>query len=186
MATIAELLATSLQGFCSLMAHNLCLNYVIKLIHMKQISNFLILILLTFTISSCVKEGHVCYRFDIYNGTDTPMTINLSSWGNYNIYINGMYDSEYKFHPTEAIAAHSSLMFDKSVGDNPDPYAIPASLTPPWEYITSIECGGVVIPKEYYSNINNWDFGVASQINGTFTHIELLITPELIEQFRND
>ena len=67
--------------------------------------------------------------------------------------------------------------------DNPDPYAIPSSLTLPWEYIKSIECDGVEIPKEYYSNINNWDFGVAHQINGIFSKFTLTITPELIKQF---
>lgn len=43
--------------------------------------------------------------------------------------------------------------------DNPGPMQFPP-LTLPWEYIKSIECDGVEIPKEYYSNINNWDFGM--------------------------
>ena len=151
---------------------------------MKSAVNFFFILLIIGVVSSCVKEGHVCYRFEIYNGTDTPMTMNLSSWGNYIMFINGIYNSEYKFHPTEAIKSHSSLIFDKIVGDDPDPYAIPTSLTLPWEYIKSIECDGVEIPKEYYSNINNWDLGVARQINGVFSGIKLVITPELIEQFR--
>ncbi|AGY53229.1 hypothetical protein BRDCF_p602 [Bacteroidales bacterium CF] len=100
------------------------------------------------------------------------------------MYINGTYSSDYKFHPTEAIKSHSSLIFDKIVGDNPDPYEIPSSLTLPWEYIKLIECDGVEIPKEYFSNINNWDLGVAHQITGTFSEYTLIITPELIEQFR--
>ena len=49
--------------------------------------------------------------------------------------------------------------------------------------IERIECDGVEIPKEYYSNINNWDFGVAHQINGIFSKFTLIITPELIKQF---
>ena len=126
---------------------------------MKSTVNIFCILLLIGVASSCQKEGNVCYRFEIYNGTEKPMTMNLSSWGNYIVFINGIYNSEYKFHPTEAIESHSSLIFDKNVEDNPDPYAIPSSLTLPWEYIKSIECDGVEIPKEYYSNINNWDLG---------------------------
>ena len=133
---------------------------------MKSAVKILFILLFFGVASSCVKEGDVCYRFEIFNGTDKPMTMNLSSWGNYSMYINGTYSSDYKFHPTEAIKSHSSLIFDKIVGDNPDPYEIPSSLTLPWEYIKLIECDGVEIPKEYYSNINNWDFG--GNIGGYF------------------
>ncbi|MFY1612625.1 hypothetical protein ACOMSG_07225 [Macellibacteroides fermentans] len=150
---------------------------------MKSTVKIFFILLLIGVASSCQKEGNVCYRFEIYNGTEKPMTMNLSSWGNYIMFINGIYNSEYKFHPTEAIESHSSLIFDEIVEDNPDPYAIPSSLTLPWEYIKSIECDGVEIPKEYYSNINNWDFGVAHQINGIFSKFTLTITPELIKQF---
>ncbi|WP_446787280.1 hypothetical protein [Macellibacteroides fermentans] len=149
---------------------------------MKSTVKIFFILLLIGVASSCQKEGDVCYRFEIYNGTEKTMTMNLSSWGNYIMFINGIYNSEYKFHPTEAIESHSSIIFDEIVEDNPDPYAIPSSLTLPWEYIKSIECDGVEIPKEYYSNINNWDFGVVHQINGIFSKFTLIITPELIKQ----
>jgi hypothetical protein len=60
------------------------------------------------------------------------------------------------------------LIFETQVGFDPDPWQIPLSLTPAWEYV---------------SNRENWDLGVANQINGTFTIISLVISPELIEQF---
>ncbi len=152
---------------------------------MKSASEFSFILLLIGVLSSCTKEGHVSYSFEVYNQTeDTSLTVSLSSWGGYMMYINGMYDSGYKFHQEEAIRPNSSLGFAKSVGDAPDPYKIPSSLTPPWEYITAIECDGVSIPKEYFGNPANWEIQPAFQINGTFSYITLLITPELIEQFR--
>lgn len=151
---------------------------------MKRAIKLFAILALTVIASSCVKEGHVCYRFEIYNATDAPMTVTISSWGGYNIYINDMYDSDYKFHEVETIQSHSSLMFSTEVGDDPDPCRIPSSLVPAWEYITAIECNGVTIPKAYFTNQENWELNVASQINGTFTLINLYILPELIEQFR--
>lgn len=153
---------------------------------MKLLVKYFFILLFLSIVSSCVKEGHVCYRFEIYNSTDTQMTINLSSWGKYSMYINGMYSSDYKFHKTENIQPYSSLIFSGDVGDDPDPHVIPTSLTPAWEYILSIECDGIEIPKEYFSNPDNWELNVGHQINGTFTHIGLLISPELIEQFRKN
>lgn len=108
----------------------------------------------------------------------------MSSWGSYAMFINSIYDSKYKFHEEETIKPHSSLIFSTEVGDDPDPFEIPSSLTPAWEYITAIKCNGVTIPKEYFANRKNWELGVAPQINGTFTSIDLYISPELIEQFR--
>lgn len=148
---------------------------------MNRVGKFLILVL-AITASSCVKEGHVCYRFQVYNTTDIPMTVHLSSWGEYAVYINDLYDSQYKFHQMETIKSGSSLIFDTQVGDNPDPYEIPLSIIPAWEYVVAIECNGVTIPKEYFSNRENWEFNVANQINGTFSEINLNVSPELIEQ----
>lgn len=144
-----------------------------------QLFNLLIALAVILTFTSCVEEGHVCYRFEIHNSTDGPMKINLSSWGEYSVYINGTYDSTYKFHEEETINPHSHLTFSKEIGDDPDPYKIPASLTPAWEYITAITCNGVSIPKEYFTDEKNWKLNVAYQINGTFTSIGLNITPEL-------
>lgn len=141
------------------------------------------LFILAFMLSSCVKEGHVAYRFELFNATGSPMIVHLSSWGRYSVSVNGLYDSSHKFHEKETITSHSSLIFETQVGFDPDPWQIPLSLTPAWEYVKSIECNGVTIPKEYFSNLENWDLGVANQINGTFTIISLVISPELIEQF---
>lgn len=152
---------------------------------MKSAVRFFFILLLIGVTSSCVKEGHVQYSFEVYNLTkDKPMMVHLSSWGGYTMYINGIYDSGYRFHKEETIKPNSYLMFAKSVGDDPNPFAIPASLTSAWEYITAIACDGVSIPKEYFCNPENWEIQPAFQINGTFTNITLLITPELIEQFR--
>lgn len=151
-----------------------------------KLINFFAILTLAVIISSCVKKDHVCYRFEVYNATDTPITVRLSSWGSYQMYINGTYDSKYKFHAEETINSNSSLIFSIEVGDNPDPKKIPSSLTPAWEYITAIECNGVAIPKAYFANRENWELNVAPQINGTFTSVGLLISPELIEQFRNN
>lgn len=140
---------------------------------MKQTFKLFAIFALAVTASSCVKEGHICYRFEIYNNTGMPMTVSLSSWGGYTMSINGMYDSSYKFHEVEVIKPYSSLMFSKTVGGDPAPYGIPPSLTPAWEYITAIDCNGVAIPKEYFANRENWETNVAWQINGTFMHIVL-------------
>lgn len=146
---------------------------------MKHIVKLLILALALAT-CSCVKEGHVCYRFVVLNATSEPMNVRLSSWGKYTMYINGQYDSRHKFTEVETIDPNSTLIFDVQIGDDPDPNVIPSSLTPAWEYIESIEIDGVRIPKEYYANRDNWDLAVLNQINGTFTKIGLAITPELI------
>lgn len=152
---------------------------------MKSTVKIFFILLLIGVASSCVKEGHVMYSFEVYNLTkDKPMTVHLSSWGGYTMYINGLYDSDYKFHEVVTINPRSDLGFTKSVGDDPNPRTIPASLTPAWEYITAIECDGVSIPKEYFGNPENWEIQPAFQINGTFSEIRLEITAELIEQFR--
>lgn len=148
---------------------------------MKQVIKLLTVLILVIITSSCVKEGHVCYRFEVYNTTDTPMTVHLSSWGNYSMYINDLYDSKYKFHEVETIKPYSSLIFSTEVGDDPNPNEIPSSLIPAWEYITAIECNGITISKEYFTNPTNWELSVAPQINGTFTSISLNISSELIE-----
>lgn len=153
---------------------------------MKRPLKLITILALTILISSCVKEGYVCYRFQVYNLTDTSLKIHLSSWGSYQMYINDMYDSRYKFHDVETIQPNLSLIFSTEVGDEPDPLKIPPSLIPAWEYITAIECNGVSIPKEYFTNPKNWELNTAMQINGTFTHITLYISPELIEQLRQN
>lgn len=142
---------------------------------MKLAIKLFLIISLAIIVSSCVKEDHVCYRFEVYNTSNAPITIHLSSWGNYSMYINDMYDSKYKFHEVETIKPQSSLTFSIEVGDNPNPYKIPSSLTPAWEYVTAIECNGETIPKEYFANLDNWELSVANQINGTFTSIRLYI-----------
>jgi len=103
------------------------------------------------------------------------------------MYINGSYDSRHKFQEFETIKPGSQLLFETQVGDDPDPWEIPPSLTPAWDYIVAIECNGVTIPKEYFSNRENWELNVINQINGTFTHVDIVISPELIEQLvQND
>lgn len=151
---------------------------------MKQVIKLFAILALIVIVSSCSKEDHVCYHFEVHNATETPMTVNISSWGSYIMYINGVYNSKYKFHEVETIKPHSSLTFSIEVGDNPDPVGIPSSLTPAWEYITAIECDGVSIPKEYFANPENWESSFAALISGKFKSITLCISPELIEQFR--
>lgn len=124
---------------------------------------------------SCLKEGHVAYRFEVKNATSEPMTVYLSSWGDYKMYINGIYDSKYKFHDMEIIQPHSSLIFSIVVGDDPNPSEIPATLIPAWGYISSIEYDNIKIDKEYFRNKENWKIDVIHQINGTFTQIELVV-----------
>lgn len=82
----------------------------------------------------------------------------------------------------EAIRTRWTLIISTEVGDEPNPYEIPASVTPAWKYITAIECNGVAIPKEYFTNAENWELSTTSPINGTFTHINLYISQELIDQ----
>ena len=142
---------------------------------MRRVVKLFIIVVIVGLVSSCVKENHVCYRFEVCNVTETPITIHLSSWGGYSMYINEMYDSKYKFHDLETIEPHSSLIFSTEVGGDPDPYKIPSSLIPAWKYITAIECGGEAIAKEYFNDPENWKLSVARQMNGTFTHIRLLI-----------
>ncbi len=38
----------------------------------------------------------------------------------------------------------------------------------------------MAIPKEYFTNKEKWEIGVANQINGTFTSISLSVLPELV------
>lgn len=153
---------------------------------MKQVNKFFSILTLALIMASCTKEDSVSYRFEVQNLTDTSITVKLSSWGSYNIAINGMFDSKYKFQEVETIKPNGSLTFSKNVGGNSEPYEIPSSLTPAWEYITAIECDGVTIPKEYFTKRENWELNVEHQINGTFTYIKLYILPELIEQIRNN
>lgn len=163
---------------------NFAVKIMIKLCFMKSVVKIFFVLLLIVITSSCVKEGHVMYTFMVY--TEKPITVRLSSWGGYTMYVNGAYDSNYKFHEVVTIDPYSYLGFTKSVGDYPSASAIPASLTPAWEYIIAIECEGVSIPKEYFKNPQNWEIQPAFQINGTFTDIRLDITAEVIEQFRQN
>ncbi|MCC8147145.1 MAG: hypothetical protein LIO93_12090 [Bacteroidales bacterium] len=151
---------------------------------MRQVIKLFTILAITVMVSSCMMdEDEVCYRFKVFNVTDTEMKIHLSSWGNYAMIINDKGSSDHKFHGVETINPHSSLEFVKTVGGDPNPWVIPSSLTPAWEYIIKIECDGVTIPKEYVSNQENWDLGVVAQFNGTATQIQLYILPELIEQY---
>lgn len=145
---------------------------------------FTILFIGAILLSACVKEGHVGYSFIVYNRTETDMKINLTSWGNYTMYINELYNSRHKFQEVETIKSRHTLVFYTEVGDEPDPAVLPASLTMPWVYITAIECDGVSIPYSYFTNPDNWENSVAHQINGTYSDWALVITPELIERFR--
>ncbi len=38
----------------------------------------------------------------------------------------------------------------------------------------------ISIPKEYFTNKEKWEIGVANQINGIFTSISLSVLPELV------
>jgi hypothetical protein len=38
----------------------------------------------------------------------------------------------------------------------------------------------MAIPKEYFTNKEKWEIGVANQINGIFTSINLSVLPELV------
>lgn len=154
--------------------------YLIRTL-INRAGKFLILVLVI-AASSCVKKGYVCYRFEVCNATDAPMTVHLSSWGRYTVSINGMYDSGCKFHDVETIKSGASLIFNAQVGDNPNPHEIPSSIVPAWNYIVAIECNEKTIPKEYFSNRENWELNVANQINGTFSEIRLVITPEQLSQ----
>lgn len=153
---------------------------------MKRTIKIFVIFALAIIASSCTKENQVCYRFEVHNAINMPMTIRLSSWGNYEMYINNIFDSKYEFHEVEIINPHSGLIFSKTVGDDPDPYEIPLGLKPGWKYISAIECDGVSIPKAYFVNQENWERRVASQINGIFTIYSFIISPELIEQFRTN
>lgn len=142
------------------------------------------LILWTCLLSACVKKGHVGYAFIVYNYTEKEMKVHLTSWGHYTMYINGIYSSRHKFQEVETITPGEMLQFYDEVGDDPDPAVLPASLTMPWVYITAIECDGVSVPSSYFSQPGNWENAVLHQINGTYSHWVLAITPELLEQFR--
>ena len=47
-----------------------------------------------------------------------------------------------------------------------------------------MKCGGVSIPRSFFTDRANWETSVAFQINGTFSEIVFVITPELLEEFR--
>ena len=154
----------------------------------KRILNLSFIFTLSIILSSCDKEGYVSYCFDVNNTTDMPMTVHLSSWGDYQMFINGFNDPKYKFHESEDIKPYSYLGFVVYVSDDSDSYEIPSSLIPAWEYITAIECDGVTIPKEYFCDQENWEFSVSrSPFSGmTSINLNLFITPELIEKIRNN
>lgn len=152
---------------------------------MRQIIKLFAILAIAVVVSSCMDEDEVCYRFNVCNITDTEMKVHLSSWGEYAIIVNGTGKADKKlFLETETINPRSALEFVKVVDGDPNPYEVPSSLTPVWEYVTAIECDGVTIPKEYINNQENWDLNASFQINGTATYIYLDITPELIEQYR--
>ena len=76
------------------------------------------------------------------------------------------------------------MQFSQIVGDNPNPHEIPSSVVPAWKYITAMKCGGVSIPRSFFTDRANWETSVAFQINGTFSEIVFVITPELLEEFQ--
>ena len=131
-----------------------------------------------------MEEDEVQYNFIIHNATETPITIELSSWGAYHVYIDGMYDSRHKFSESETISPNNNMQFSQIVGDNPNPHEIPSSVVPAWKYITAMKCGGVSIPRSFFTDRANWETSVAFQINGTFSEIVFVITPELLEEFQ--
>lgn len=143
---------------------------------------FVVLMVVPFVATSCVKEGHVACHFKIFNATESDVIVKFSSWGVFFVTHDGMWQSGHKFHDTETITPRNSLIMSVEVEDD-NYYNIPPSVTPAWEYITEISCNGVVVPKEYYVDQKNWDVGVVSQLNGKFIEVRLLITPELLAQF---
>ena len=141
----------------------------------KRIGWSILCACMIFLLSSCrMEEDEVQYNFIIHNTTETPITIELSSWGAYHVYIDGMYDSRHKFSESETISPNNNMQFSQIVGDN----------LPAWEYITAMKCGGVSIPRSFFTDRTNWETSVAFQINGTFSEIVFVITPELLEEFR--
>ena len=151
----------------------------------KRIGWSILCACMIFLLSSCrMEEDEVQYNFIIHNATETPITIGLSSWGAYHVYIDGMYDSRHKFSESETISPNNNMQFSQIVGDNPNPHEIPSSVVPAWEYITAMKCGGVSIPRGFFTDRANWETSVAFQINGTFSEIVFVITPELLEEFR--
>ena len=151
----------------------------------KQMSRGILWLCLIFLLSSChLEEDEVQYNFVIYNWTETPVELTLSSWGAYHVYIDGMYDSRRKFSEQETISPGNYMQFSQIVGDNPNPHEIPSSVVPAWEYITAMKCGGVSIPRSFFTDRANWETSVAFQINGTFSEIVFVITPELLEEFQ--
>ena len=133
----------------------------------KRIGWSILCACMIFLLSSCrMEEDEVQYNFIIHNATETPITIELSSWGAYHVYIDGMYDSRHKFSESETISPNNNMQFSQIVGDNP------------------MKCGGVSIPRSFFTDRANWETSVAFQINGTFSEIVFVITPELLEEFR--
>ena len=138
----------------------------------KRIGWSILCACMIFLLSSCrMEEDEVQYNFIIHNATETPITIELSSWGAYHVYIDGMYDSRHKFSESETISPNNNMQFSQIVGGNPNPSEI-------------LKCGGVSIPRSFFTDRANWETSVAFQINGTFSEIVFVITPELLEEFR--
>lgn len=151
----------------------------------RQIGRSILWLCIIFLLPSCrLEEDEVQYNFIIHNATETPISIGLSSWGAYHVYIDGMYDSRHKFSECETISPHNDMQFSQIVGGNPNPSEIPSSVVPAWEYITAMKCGGVSIPRSFFTDRANWETSVAFQINGTFSETVFVITPELLEKFR--
>ena len=120
----------------------------------RQIGRSILWLCIIFLLPSCrLEEDEVQYNFIIHNATETPISIGLSSWGAYHVYIDGTYDSRHKFSECETISPH-------------------------------MKCGGVSIPRSFFTDRANWETSVAFQINGTFSETVFVITPELLEKFR--
>ena len=97
----------------------------------KRIGWSILCACMIFLLSSCrMEEDEVQYNFIIHNATETPITIELSSWGAYHVYIDGMYDSRHKFSESETISPNNNMQFSQIVGDNPNPHEIPSSVVP--------------------------------------------------------
>ena len=123
----------------------------------KRIGWSILCACMIFLLSSCrMEEDEVQYNFIIHNATETPITIELSSWGAYHVYIDGMYDSRHKFSESETISPNNNMQFSQIVGDNPNPHEIPSSVVPAWEYITAMKCGGVSIPRSFFTDRANF------------------------------
>ena len=91
----------------------------------RQIGRSILWLCIIFLLPSCrLEEDEVQYNFIIHNATETPISIGLSSWGAYHVYIDGMYDSRHKFSECETISPHNDMQFSQIVGGNPNPSEI--------------------------------------------------------------